>query len=84
MQSVIILLYCNAVGVAWMVSGRGSWDAKTAPQGAGCLGFPAGRVYPQKFIFVFLFFVFCNSLTLNILVLFMYHFGLLSIDKILI
>lgn len=42
-----------------------------------------GSVSPEIY-FCFLFFVFCNSLTLNVLVLFMYHFALLSIDKILI
>lgn len=80
MQYVIILLYCNVFGVAWMVSGRGSWDAKTTPGGGGVPGV-SGRasVIPEIY-----FFCFCNSLALNVLVLFMYHFGLLSIDKILI
>ena len=66
-----------------MVSGRESWSAKQPPGGAGCLKFPAGGVYSQKFIFIF-YFLFCNSLVINALVLFMYHFGLLKIDKILI
>ena len=39
-----------------------------------------GSVFPE----IYFYFLFCNSLTLNVLVLFMYHFGLLTIDKILI
>lgn len=42
------------------MDGLGAWfqGAKQPPGGAGCLGFPAGGVYPQKFIFVFIFCVF--------------------------
>ena len=78
MQDVIILLYCNVFGVVWMVSGRGSRGAKQPRGGGGAWGFRPGECNPRNF------FVFCNSLALNALVLFMYHFALLNIDKILI
>lgn len=62
MQSVIILLYCNAFGVAWFGSvapgvSRGLWNwAKGRPPGGGVgRAEPPGECIPRN---LFLFFIF--------------------------